>query len=153
MGFDVYGENPTEEVGEYFRANVWWWHPLWKFTSQLCDSILTEEDISQGSYNDGHVIDEIKAGKMVKMLRFSLSTGHAKKHVEEYEKTKSEIPLEKCDICDGTGKRTDMEVPNGCNKCDGKGEHMPWSTWYHISVKAIEEFTDFIEASGGFSIR
>jgi len=28
MGMDVYGNAPTQKEGEYFRNNIWWWHPL-----------------------------------------------------------------------------------------------------------------------------
>src|SRR5262245_18574844 len=28
MGFDVCGRNPSNEAGEYFRNNNWWWRPL-----------------------------------------------------------------------------------------------------------------------------
>jgi hypothetical protein len=28
MGFDVYGKAPTAREGEYFRRNIWGWHPL-----------------------------------------------------------------------------------------------------------------------------
>lgn len=28
MGMDVYGINPFNELGEYFRANCWTWRPI-----------------------------------------------------------------------------------------------------------------------------
>lgn len=28
MGMDVIGKRPTSKAGEYFRRNVWHWHPL-----------------------------------------------------------------------------------------------------------------------------
>ena len=28
MGMDVFGKNPTSEVGKYFRRNVWHWRRL-----------------------------------------------------------------------------------------------------------------------------
>ncbi len=34
-----------KNVGAYFRNNVWWWRPLWNYVTELCDDILTEEDI------------------------------------------------------------------------------------------------------------
>ena len=84
MGFDLYGLNPKGDVpkpvitdwkddsisfeeqmkayqsyqndtpGSYFRANVWWWRPLWQYITVACEDILTEKDIESGSYNDGH---------------------------------------------------------------------------------------------------
>ena len=34
MGMDIYGRKPENEVGEYFRRNVWGWRPL-HFMSQF----------------------------------------------------------------------------------------------------------------------
>ena len=35
---------------------------------------------------------------------------------------------ETCWLCDGTGKRMDMVVENGCNGCKGTGVHFKWPT-------------------------
>ena len=35
MGMDVFGKNPTDEKGAYFRNNVWFWHPLWDYCLHL----------------------------------------------------------------------------------------------------------------------
>ena len=40
MGMDVYGINPKTDSGDYFRANVWWWRPLWECVAYYCDDIL-----------------------------------------------------------------------------------------------------------------
>ena len=39
MGMDVYGENPKNEKGEYFRNNVWWWRPLGDFVCSNYEEI------------------------------------------------------------------------------------------------------------------
>ena len=31
MGFDIFGLDPKEEAGSYFRANCWYWRPLWSY--------------------------------------------------------------------------------------------------------------------------
>ena len=33
--------------GDYFRANVWGWRPIWEFVCEMCPDILTEEDHKQ----------------------------------------------------------------------------------------------------------
>ena len=43
-----------QNPGDYFRANVWWWRPLWECVAYFCDDILSEEDIAKGTYNDGY---------------------------------------------------------------------------------------------------
>ena len=30
--------------GDYFRNNVWYWQPLWKYICMICDDILTNEE-------------------------------------------------------------------------------------------------------------
>ena len=41
----------AENPGDYFRANVWTWRPIWNFTCEMCPDILTEEDLERGHYN------------------------------------------------------------------------------------------------------
>lgn len=35
---------------------------------------------------------------------------------------------EKCNLCDGTGKRKDIQCVNGCNGCEGTGIAEKWPT-------------------------
>ena len=64
MGFDLCGNSPKDEKGEYFRNNVWWWRPLWDYVCQNCDDILSENDMFSGGYNDGRNISGRKAMKI-----------------------------------------------------------------------------------------
>ena len=41
MGMDVYGKEPKNETGEYFRSNVWWWRRLWDFVCDI-DKLFSE---------------------------------------------------------------------------------------------------------------
>lgn len=53
-----------------------------------------------------------------------------------------DIEPETCRLCSGTGTRPDMDVPNGCNGCNGEGREMPWpTTWgpHGIDVCPAEE--------------
>ena len=47
--------------GIYFRNNVWWWRPLWKFVCEEFPDIITDEDAERGCYNDGPEMEEDKA--------------------------------------------------------------------------------------------
>ena len=55
MGMDVYGNNPKNEQGEYFRSNVWYWHPLWDCLDQLhptlCQKCESPHDNSGSGLN------------------------------------------------------------------------------------------------------
>ena len=81
-------------VGIYFRANIWSWRPIWAMVEKLCDDILTEEDIKHGSYNDGFLIDTMKAELLGQRLKQN------KGHIEQYCKD----------------QKADFEVKNEFNK-------------------------------------
>jgi hypothetical protein len=53
MGMDVYGRNPSEECGEYFRACIWSWAPLYEQVGLLCADLLDSEVLMSMAYNDG----------------------------------------------------------------------------------------------------
>ena len=42
MGFDLSGIKPTSEEGHYFRANVWYWRPIWGFVRQQLPDLLSD---------------------------------------------------------------------------------------------------------------
>jgi hypothetical protein len=152
MGFDVFGVKPKSEKGEYFRNNVWWWRPLWEYVAENCSDVLTEEDVYEGSLNDGHLISEEKALKIAAKLKELIASGKTKAYEEERKKYLESLPDEVCDLCHGTGVRNDDVVKGTCNKCDGKGKVRPLETWYPFSVENVEEFAEFCEESGGFEI-
>jgi hypothetical protein len=39
--------------GEYFRASVWSWRPLWEIMEKTCGHLLNEEMLERLCYNDG----------------------------------------------------------------------------------------------------
>ena len=183
MGFDLSGMNPNlttpqpdlppwnertdkdwerytdwqeENSGVYFRNNVWWWRPLWSFVTGACDSILTEKDMEQGSWNDGHRISKTKAGKIAKRLHSMIEDGKVKEYENRYKKQLSSLEQVDCDICDATGKR--QEPPNTgagdreCNGCKGTGKVDDWAKSYPFSEDNVREFANFCLNSGGFRI-
>ena len=170
MGMDVYGKKPTNETGEYFRNNVWWWRPLWDYcvtvAPELCEGV-------SGHYNDGDGLDESGALELAKQLRHELETGATAENERQYNEWRASLPREKCDICDGTGIRTDdigremgqhdkelsveVQILTGrthgwCNACDGVGTRESWDAGYPFSVENVRAFVEFLENSGGFSI-
>ncbi len=78
MGFDLYGVQAVSEKGTYFRNNVWWWRRLWQLVALTCADVLTEEDIRQGEWNNGHLIEAAKAEQMAERLT-SLAADEAKR--------------------------------------------------------------------------
>ena len=125
MGMDVYGINPKAENGDYFRANVWYWRPLWQCVAYFCDDILSEEDIERGTYNDGYEYDETTALEISDKLENALKNGDLHKFVEGREKFISEM---------------------------SKDEDKEFYKSYKFDVDFVMEFAKFCEQSGGFSI-
>jgi hypothetical protein len=50
---DVYGRKPRSSAGEYFRANVWSWHPIHTLIIELCPDLLSEKMLHKLAFNDG----------------------------------------------------------------------------------------------------
>ena len=150
MGMDVYGIEPYTEAGQYFRANVWMWRPLWDYVCDVCS--IDDETRERGHYNDGHVIDEDAATSIGMILRSLLKSGVVHTYAERREKRLAAIPDEQCKYCEGTGQRNDKYVQGTCNGCGGKGTSSPPETHYSFNVEWIEEFAEFAKQSGGFEI-
>lgn len=124
MGMDVYGINPKTETGDYFRANVWYWRPLWQCVSYFCDDILSEEDIERGTYNDGYEYDETTALEISDKLENALKNGDLHKFVEGREKFISEM----------------------------EDKDKAFYSSYKFNIDLVMDFAKFCEQSGGFSI-
>ena len=161
MGFDLYGMNATsKEEGDYFRANVWWWRPLWQYVTVCCDDILTENDIVKGSYNDGHRISKTKANRIASRLKIADKNGETMKYELGYKEHLKSLPKEECHICNGEGMRNDeigKEARNKnsaytCNGCDGEGSTRNFNVHYPFESEEVMRFAEFCKESGGFEI-
>ena len=124
--WEQYFEWQDENCGTYFRNNVWWWRPLWHFVTGVCDDILTEKDMEQGTWNDGHKISKTKAGKIAKRLFKLIENGQVKEYEEGYKVHLASLEQLDCDICEATGKRQKPPTTGAgdvkCNGCNGTGK-------------------------------
>lgn len=155
MGFDVYGKRPISQEGEYFRNNVWYWRPLWKFVCESCNDFLTIKDFQKGESNSDLVIAKVKAEKIAKRLKYLLKIGAVKRYEEEYKKKVDNMPDVACNLCKGTGTRNDKYTlfkDTLCNTCKGTGKVKPFATYYPFEEDNVREFAKFCANSGGFSI-
>lgn len=149
MGMDVFGKNPRSVTGEYFRRNVWGWHPLWRYCEEhapVCASVAC------GHSNDGDGLNDADSITLADILQARIDSGLCADDLFEYRDSLDAMPDEVCDLCGGTGKRSDMVVTNGCNKCLGKGSVRPMDTWYTLDMDDITEFIAFLRDCGGFEI-
>lgn len=171
MGMDVYGKNPTTEVGSYFRANVWYWHPLWEY----CERAFPEYagKVEHGHSNDGDGLDAGDSKALAGAIRESLTNGNAQAYAEERNAYLASLERPTCELCEGTGIRSDkVGVDNGmptkelapeqaiilgrthgwCNACNGDGDKDAWETNYPFDLEVLAEFADFLDECGGFEI-
>ncbi len=162
MGMDIYGQNPTSEVGEYFRNNVWWWRPLWEY----CDSVAPEvcNRVVYAQSNDGDGLDSEGALELANILTIHINSGLTKKYETEYREYLDSIPKERCELCNGDPRgalvmphwvdyvegETTYRYP--CNGCRGAGKVNSWQANYPFSEENVIEFRDFLLNSGGFEI-
>ena len=169
MAMDLYGKNAKNQAGEYFRNNVWWWHPLWEYCVSIHSYIAGKVD--DGRSNDGDGLDQDEAKKLGLRLMSDLENGATAKYEWEYRERLSLLPMPDCNWCDSTGIRTDpVGVENGmptkeldedvaimvgrthgwCNSCRGYGKRSPWQVNYPFSTENVQEFADFLLNCGGF---
>lgn len=132
MGFDVYGLKPKNKKGEYFRNNVWWWHPgLWGLVERLCvPAILTGDEALAGHHNDGQEYPSEKALAIADALSDFLKD---KKAVKKWSMT-------------GNHGKPFTPVNSGLAYKEG----MKPSRWF--SQNNVRQFIVFLRASGGFRV-
>ena len=156
MGFDVYGVKPKNETGKYFRNNIWWWRPIWQYITIRCEDILTEKDIKEGEYNNGHLISATKSRQIKERLQKLLKNGAVARYELAYTKEMEEMPDESCEYCNKTGIRTskigEVEEKHTCNVCGGKGSLRPFVTNYPFKQDNVKRFVEFLENNNGFKI-
>ena len=171
MGMDVYGKKPTNEVGEYFRRNVWGWHPLWEYVENQHPEIA--ELVEHAHSNSGDGLNKSDSIKLAKLLMADFTNGKVDEYVAERNKALAELPFEDCRICEGTGIRTDaLGIESGwperelapdisiivgrtkgsCNACSGIGKRENFATSYYLEADDVKEFAEFLENCGGFEI-
>lgn len=170
MGMDVFGTNPKNSTGEYFRRNVWGWRPLWNYCVDNYEDLVGEVS---GHYNDGDGLDGDGSLELARRIKQDLANGTASKYIAQRNGYLASLERPECDLCSGTGIRTDevgvenkmpemelspeMAILTGrthgyCNKCRGEGKTDHWDTHYFLDLDDLTEFAEFLENSGGFQI-
>lgn len=84
MGMDVYGKKPRSEVGKYFRASIWSWHPLWNYACAVAPDLISEELALQCATNDGYGLGNKASIALAGRLRQKLVTNEKPKPLPEY---------------------------------------------------------------------
>lgn len=148
MGYDVYGKNPKNKMGEYFRANIWWWPPLWTY----CEDVAPEITCKVGAplSNEGDGLNEEDAIKLADSLDLSMLTSTAIEREEAYHQRLNSYPMKPCPF--------EQPSHEKCIVCNGKEEvrDVPIDAAFTIKpfeIELLKEFMTFCRYSGGFEIR
>jgi len=154
MGMDVYGKKPTDPKGEYFRANVWYWRPLWIYIDTIKPDLTSK--VQNPHTNDGDGLNAKDSRLLAQLLQKEIESGNTEKYIKEYMEYLDSIPLEECEYCDKTGYRTwnenGLEVQKVCNSCNGKLQVKSFQTYYPMDFDLVKEFQQFLNYCGGFQI-
>ncbi len=155
---DEYNEaNP----GIYFRNNNWWWRPLWDYVCEVCEDVMSGEDIEAGYSNSGNQLDEHLLERMLVKLQIEIALGNHIKYEKAYKEKLDSLPLQTCECCKGTGVRQWDDGDEDCNVCNTEysrekgipvGKVKQWQTSYPFSAENVERFVSFLEQSGGIEI-
>jgi DnaJ-class molecular chaperone len=170
MGMDVYGKKPANEVGKYFRRNVWGWRALWDY---CLDTFEVAGKVRDGHSNSGYGLNAKDSHTLATQMSFAIVTGKAEEYIAERNERLANLERPTCKFCAGTGIRTDeVGVKSGqperelepemamltgrthgfCNGCSGEGKTDHWDTNYSLDLDSIKQFAEFLEHSGGFKI-
>lgn len=164
MGMDVFGLKPKTKKGEYFRNNVWFWHPLWDYCCHVSPELTSKVEFAHENSGDG--LNAIDSRQLGFAIQKSIDNGSAEKYVEQYYEEISQLPDEPCfcvkeslfEVFSISGdipfpKSSENKKPNPkCNTCKGSGMQPNWNKNYHISLDNIQSFAEFLIDCGGFQI-
>ena len=154
-----------DQKGTYFRNNVWWWRPLAHYVLTHT-KVISEDKKECWSYNDHCIVEEEEAKQIAKQLRHLINTGHTKRFSAEWEARRKTLEIhnekvekELSEFSDSVKKK--MEDDNLAPINYPAADKKIWDKIYKkrnsdasypFSIKNVEEFAEFCENSGGFSI-
>jgi len=171
MGMDVYGQSPETEAGEYFRASVWGWHPLWNLCEDKFRTVASKVEYGHSNDGDGLSADDAKA--LSRMINSSIENGTIQDWIDQDNARKDALPRKACHCCKGEGIRWDEvgtragqpsreldptvavivgRTHGWCNGCGGLGDQEHHEAGYRIDVEFVQEWADFLIDCGGFKI-
>jgi len=103
MGMDVIGTDPKNKTGEYFRANVWSWHPIWDYCYSLAPQICGKVENAHSNDGDGLGADDAEALGFIVLA--VCKNGSAKKYIKDTQAEMNALPDTPCPHCRATGTR------------------------------------------------
>ena len=163
--FDAENEHQDLNPGEYFRANVWFWRPIWNFVCASCDDFLSEDDMDAGGSNSGDRICKTKANRIASRLRKLNKQGVIQKwedemlipfnEAKEHNKTidkEMDVFQDKMRIKYGSDIIPSNYDVHDKATWDSIYHKRSWASSYPPSRDEIVRFGIFCGESGGFEI-
>lgn len=165
-----YFENLTnyhnQNVGEYFRNNVWNWRPLANFIIELNKDWLSDEQRENLHNNSGYEFNNHQAQEIKNSLVEALNNGLIKKTetlwLEQSKISKKWndriIKLKKLLHKKAVKETSNTDiVPNAYPpelqlKWDKLSEQFDYTPSYPVSESNVKDFVKFLDECGGFKI-
>jgi hypothetical protein len=141
---DVHGNNPTAEVGEYFRRNIWSWHPL----AEFCTTYASEEAAAlpqeKWHVNEGEGLDAEHSVRLAKRLRELIADGTVAELVAKWRDPNEAIR---------GAEAMYRHAPQFFLLLGGGDGHARLAASLAERIERdVPEFADFLECCGGFRI-
>jgi len=133
MGFDLYGHNPRNPDGEYFRASIWSWPSVHMLIAQT--QVLDDEALISISFNDGYLVSNSEAVRIADGIEKIIAEDADDAEYAEVQETPL---LVMANQLVQSFKEAGAKVEKGSEN--------------FINKEYIEEFIRFARSSGGFNV-
>ena len=163
--FKISNKWEADNVGIYFRNNVWWWRPLADLVIKLC-KLLDEKQKEHLHDNGGYEYNEATANYIADTLEAFVKSPVAKRteiaHKKQMKKAdvynkKVQIKLEalRVDAIAKTGNKNiaPRDYPKDLNdKWESIYRERDHTDSYPFALKNVKEFIKFLRECGGFTV-
>ena len=156
----------AENVGYYFRNNVWFWRPLANLITVLNEDWLTDEQKERLQDNSGFEFSELEAIKIKLSLEKVINNGWLKKAEEQWKKEAKQAELWNAQIKEQMEKLKKQAIketakaniiprdypPHLKLKWDKLWESEDRTSSYPVSLENVKNFVAFLNECGGFKV-
>ena len=163
--FKISNKWEADNVGIYFRNNVWWWRPLADLVIKLC-KLLDEKQKEHLHDNGGYEYNEATANYIADTLEAFVKSPVAKRteiaHKKQMKKAdaynkKVQIKLDalRVDAIAKTGNKNiaPRDYPKDLNdKWESIYRERDYTANYPFALKNVKEFIKFLRECGGFTV-
>jgi hypothetical protein len=135
---DVVGLAPTNGRGEYFRASIWSWFPIWDRLAALCGDFLDERLLRAMTFNDGAGPgDQATCDRIAERLERWLAEDASDRFSRLRDDSSLRVTLQ--------GKFVSDEDRANDPQLETKSP-------YSVARAHVQEFVQFLRNCGGFSV-